>query len=100
MVSEIVPLSLTREEKALVREYIDTFNAWDNLSYEDDPLDAFKISEYLCMCDSLRTRFTELYKRLPQVVKDEHLVPRPEHPHRPRYVKRSPSWTRVIEVVW
>lgn len=98
--AKVKPLPLTPDEKRIVSDYLKEFQAWHNYKYDDDPLDAFKVSEYLCMCERMKERFTELYKHVPQCVKDEYLVPRPEYPHSPRRIKRSPSWCKVLEVVW
>ena len=96
----VKPLDLTVDEKKTIKEYLKSFNEWDNYKYEDDIFDAFKRAEYLCECDSMKRHFTALYAKIPQIVKDEYLVPRPEYPHSPRVVKRSPSCSRVIEVIW
>ena len=93
MAAKVTPLPLTADEKNIVQKYLKEFNSWNDLKYDDDPLNAFKTTEYLCMCNRLKESFTQLYQQIPQIVKDEFLVPRPEYPHRP-------SWSRVLEVVW
>jgi hypothetical protein len=100
MASKVVPLSLTNDERRIVSEYLAEFHAWNDLRFSGDPLDASNITEYLCMCDRMRARFTELYEQIPQIVKDDYIIPRPEYPHTPRMVKRSPSYSRIIEVIW
>ena len=96
----VQPLDLTVDEKKIIKEYLKAFHAWNDLKYDDDVFDAFKRAEYLCMCDSMKSEFIELYAKIPQIVKDEYLIPLPEYPHAPRVVKRSPSWSRIIEVIW
>lgn len=100
MADIIKPLQLTNLEMQHVNDYLKAFNAWNKMSYDDDPLNPEKITEFLCMCDSMKARFTELYQKVPQVVKDEFLVPRPTQPYFPRVVKRSPSWSKIIHVEW
>ena len=76
--TQVIPL--TDAEKAIVKEYIQTFNEFMR-DYDDNPYDGFKISEYLCYCSHLKDHMARLYVQIPQIVKDEKLVPKPEYPY-------------------
>jgi hypothetical protein len=69
----IKPLSLTADQKSIIRDYLKAFAAWDNMRYVDDPFDSFKRAEYVCMCDGMQTDLIRMYERVPQIAKDEFL---------------------------
>lgn len=77
MAALIQPLSLSIEEKKIIKEYIQTFNWFQEITLEPHELgDAFKLTEILCQVDSLKQKLKCLYAQIPQIVKDEHLVPK------------------------
>ena len=77
----VQPLDLTKEEKDNIVNYIKTFNDFMGYNYEDDPFDPMKRTEYMCLCGSMKDQMKNLYSKIPQIVKDEKLVPKPEHPY-------------------
>ena len=77
MTNRVEPLPLTSDERDVIREYLRYYSAFTKFAYDDDPLDAFKITEYMCQCRSMRDHLSKLYTQIPQIVKDEQLIPTP-----------------------
>lgn len=75
------PIPFSPEEKENIVRYIRLFNSFMNERYEDDPFDPMKRAEYMIFCSSTRSMLKSMYEKIPQIVKDEKLVPRPEHPY-------------------
>jgi len=68
----IQPLPLTPEEKAVIKDYIQTYNHFQNVG-----MDSHEYGDAEKLIDSLKSRLLRLYKDIPQIVKDEQLIPPP-----------------------
>ncbi len=75
------PLPLTNDEKAIVKEYLQTCKDFHEAKYDGDPFDSIEITSYLCYCHSIKRKMKELYVKVPQIMKDKKLVPLPEYPY-------------------
>ena len=63
-------------EQLQVDEYLKIYNIFLNLKFEGDPSDAFKMIQYKVLWRHTHERLYEMYRDLPQSVKDMDLVPR------------------------
>lgn len=75
MSAEQTTSSLSDADRARAQEYLMALQDLNSLSFDDSPLDAWKVTEYLCMCSTSRKRVADLYGALPPAVRD--LVPAP-----------------------
>ena len=85
-------MELTDGERLDCKEYISLYNAYFADKYDDDPLDAFKITEYLCRASSQRSMLRRRWDALPRAVKADGKLPLPEPPASP--TRRRSGGTR------
>ena len=78
---DIQPLDLTSDEKMIIKEYLSIFKSFIEYDYDDDIFDVIKRAEYIGHCQYLNNKMTELYNKIPQIVKDEKLIPKPNYPY-------------------
>lgn len=81
MAQTIKPLDLTVEQKQVITEYLKTFNTFMNFQYEDDPFDVIKRAEYAVHCNIMKQHMKDMYVKIPQIVKNEKLVPKSNYPY-------------------
>lgn len=55
--------------------YLRLYNTFVDSRYEDNPYDPDKVTEWYVYCGTSRRTLEELYEKIPQIVKDENLVP-------------------------
>jgi hypothetical protein len=78
----VEPLPLSLNEKKLIKEYLSTFVSFIDVGLQQHELgDASKLTDILGYIRRLKDHMKDLYADIPQIVKDENLVPRPEYPH-------------------
>jgi hypothetical protein len=73
--SDIQPLDLTPEQRQHIKSYLNIYYSFVDMKFEKNPLDGAQVTEYLCEVHSTRSTLERMYDEIPQIVKDEKLVP-------------------------
>ncbi len=69
--------NLTASQKIMVGEYLRLYHELEHMTLicNEDAVDVYKMISFKVQCRHMRERLHEIYKTLPQCLKDQNLIP-------------------------